>query len=587
MKKALIGLLALIGGLAILALLAIGFFGLVVGLGSPGVPSSVVLQFDFEKGVIEAMPDDPVAQVMLQGQTPVLDIVDALDRAAKDRRVRAFVGRIGGGGIGLAHLQEIRDAVTRFRASGKRAIAFAETFGEFSAGNGGYYLATAFDEIWLQPSGDVAMTGLIYESPFLRGTFDKLGITPQMDQRYEYKNAMNVYTERAYTEPHRRAMQELMDSQFAQIVRGIALGRKKDDTDIRALFDRGPFLGQEALDAGLVDRLAYEDELYAELRDKEGDDLDLLYLDKYLERGGRPHVKGTTIALVRGYGGVARGRGGYSPIDGSVVMGSDAVVESLRAAVDDDRVKAIVFRVDSPGGSYVASDTIWRETRRAKEAGKPVIVSMGNVAGSGGYFVAMHADKIVAQPGTITGSIGVLGGKLLTSGLWDKLGLSWDEVHTSRNSTMFTGTHPYDDAGWERFQAFLDRIYADFTSKVAEGRKLPIETVREIAKGRIWTGEDAKRLGLVDEVGGVDTALGLAREALGLDADDPVRVREFPAKKTTFEALFGQKPDHRRAAAEALVRTVRAVQPELRLLGQALGADAEEILSMADVPAAP
>ncbi len=586
MKKALIGLLALIGGLAILTLLAVAFFGLVVGLGKPGVPGDVVLQFDFEKGVIEALPDDPVAQVMLQGQTPVLDVVDALDRAAADKRVRAFVGRIGGGGIGLAHVQEIRDAVSRFRASGKRAIAYSETFGEFGAGNGGYYLATAFDEIWLQPSGDVSITGLMYESPFLRGTLDKLGVKPQMDQRYEYKNAMNLFTESEYTEPHRRAMQELMDSQFAQLVRGIAEGRKKTEPEVRALFDRAPLLGQEALDAGLVDGLAYEDELYAKLRKDQGDDFQLLFLDKYLERAGRPHAKGTTIALVYGYGGVSRGRGGYSPVDGSVTMGSDSVVEALRTAIDDDRVKAIVFRVDSPGGSYVASDTIWRETRRAKDKGKPLIVSMGNVAGSGGYFVAMHADKIVAQPGTITGSIGVLGGKMLTSGMWDKVGLSWDEVHTSRNSTMFTGTHAYDEVGWERFQAFLDRVYADFTSKVAEGRKLPIEKVRDIAKGRIWTGEDAKRLGLIDEVGGVDTALGLARQALGLGADEDVRVRLIPAPKTTFEALFGQKPDHRRAAVDAVVRAVQTLQPQLQLLDQLLDADDAYVLAMPEVPAA-
>jgi len=363
--------------------------------------------------------------------------------------------------------------------------------------------------------------------------------------------------------------------------------RVETEDEVRALFDRGPFLGQEAIDAGLVDGLAYEDELYAKLRQEHGDDVDLLYLDKYLERAGSPHAKGTTIALVHAYGGVARGRGGYSPIDGSVTMGSDSVVEALRTAIDDDRVKAIVFRVDSPGGSYVASDTIWRETRRAKDAGKPLIVSMGNVAGSGGYFVAMHADKIVAQPGTITGSIGVLGGKMLTAGLWDKIGLSWDEVHTSRNAPMFSGTHPYDETSWERFQAFLDRVYADFTTKVADGRKLPIETVREVAKGRIWTGEDAKRLGLVDEVGGVDTALGLARAALSLDADEPIRVRVIPAKKSTFESLFAEKPDHRRAGVEALVRTAQALQPQVRLLGSILESRNAETLAMPETPPTP
>jgi protease-4 len=294
------------------------------------------------------------------------------------------------------------------------------------------------------------------------------------------------------------------------------------------------------------------------------------------------------VALIHAYGSVARGRSGYSPISGSVVMGSDSVVDALRSAIDNKRVKAIILRVDSPGGSYVASDSIWRETTRAREAGKIVVVSMGNLAASGGYFVSMKADKIVAQPGTITGSIGVLGGKLLTNGFWDKLGISWDEVASSANSTMFTGTHPYSERGYARFQGWLDRVYEDFTSKVADGRELPLEEVREIAKGRIWTGADALEIGLVDRLGGVQEAMDLVREELGLDPDAPLRIHRLPAKRTTLQMLIGEERDHRNTAAiETLTRTLEAIQPRARVLGQILEPQQAELSIAPEIAASP
>ncbi|HSB60372.1 MAG TPA: signal peptide peptidase SppA, partial [Vicinamibacteria bacterium] len=251
--------------------------------------------------------------------------------------------------------------------------------------------------------------------------------------------------------------------------------------------------------------------------------------------------------------------------------GSDTVTEAFRAAAADEDVKAILFRVDSPGGSYVASDAIWRETVRARKAGKPVIVSMGNLAGSGGYFVSMAADKIVAQPATITGSIGVLGGKMLTSGFWDKVGLSWDDVHTSAHGTFWTGTHDYSPAEWARFQAWLDRIYQDFTRKVADGRKLPLEKVLEVAKGRIWSGEDAKALGLVDELGGLPTALRLARQAAGIPEKEGVRLQVYPRPKEPLELLLrGGRESSEPVAVRASLRAVEALRPAVRRL-RALG----------------
>jgi protease-4 len=314
------------------------------------------------------------------------------------------------------------------------------------------------------------------------------------------------------------------------------------EEEVRSRVDRGP-TGDRAVTAKLVDGLAYRDEVYAKLKEKAGGKAGFLYLDKYLARAGHTNTRGPKIALIYGVGNVTRGESGFDPVFGESSMGSETVAGALRAATDDDQVKAILFRVDSPGGSYVASDTIWREVARARDKKKPVIVSMGDLAASGGYFVSMDADKIVAQPGTITGSIGVLAGKMYTKDMWEKIGLTWDEVHTSRNSTMFTGTVDYTPEEWARFQAWLDRIYADFTGKVAQGRKLDKSKVLEIAKGRVWTGEQAKGLGLVDELGGFPVALRLAKEAAKIDADEPVRLQQFPRRKSPLDAFFGDSQE--------------------------------------------
>jgi protease-4 len=425
----------------------------------------------------------------------------------------------------------------------------------------------------------------------VKGTLSKLGMTFHGDHRYEYKNALNTLTETKYTAAHKEAMTAIMTSWFNQIKDGICQARQIPPDKFQALVDAGPYLGKEAVAAKLVDAIAYRDQVYGDVKSKAGDGAELLYLDKYLNRAGRPHERGKTVALVFGVGDVTRGKSDYDPVQGSENMGSDTVAGAIRTAAEDKDVKAILFRVDSPGGSYVASDAIWREVVRARQAGKPVIVSMGNLAGSGGYFVAMAADKIVAEPGTITASIGVLGGKMLTSGLWDKVGLSWDEVHQGENATMFTGTHDYTPAEWGRFQAWLDRVYVDFTSKVADGRKLPQEKVLEIAKGRIWSGQDAKNLGLVDELGGYDTALNLAKKAVGVPEGDDVKIVVYPRPKTLLGSIIARRgPDNsdKEAMGQTLARILQVVQPVARQL-DAVGikskdSEQDDVLRMNPVP---
>jgi protease-4 len=589
MSKFIVRFLAILGALGLIGMVIV--LVVAVAIGSKGrVPSKTILEANFEQSFLEDVPDTPAARFTMSERQTLRDVVDAIDRGANDDRVAGMVARIGAAKMGMAQTQEIRDAVQRFRAHKKFAVAYSETFGEFGPGNGAYYLATAFDQIYLQPSGDIGLTGIIMESPFIKGTLSKLGVTFHGDHRYEYKNALNFYTETKYTGPHKEAMTALMNSWFTQMKDGICQARQIAPDKFQAIVDGGPYLGKEAVDAKLVDAVAYRDEVYGKVKSKAGSGAELLYLDKYLDRAGRPHDSGKKIALVFGVGGVTRGKSDFDPVQGSQTMGSETVAGAIRAAAEDSDVKAILFRVDSPGGSYVASDTIWREVMRARQAGKPVIVSMGDLAGSGGYFVAMAADKIVAQPGTITASIGVLGGKMLTSGLWEKVGLSWDEIHQGENATMFTGTRDYTPAEWGRFQAWLDRVYVDFTGKVADGRKLPKEKVLQIAKGRIWSGQDAKNLGLVDELGGYDTALKLAKKAANIPESDEVKIVVYPRPKTFVEAVLqrhGADNSDKEAVGQTLTRILQDVQPVAREL-KAVGItrtqrDQDDVLSMPEV----
>ncbi|MBI3646184.1 MAG: signal peptide peptidase SppA [Acidobacteriales bacterium] len=569
MSKVIVRFLAILGALWLVAMVIM----IVAVIGSKGkVPEKTILEANFEQALPEDIPGSPTAKFMMSERATVRDVVDAIDRGADDERVVGLVAKIGAAPLGMAKVQEIREAVQRFRAHKKFAVAYAETFGEFGPGNGAYYLATAFDQIYLQPSGDIGLTGIIMESPFIKGTLGKLGVKFHGDHRYEYKNALNLFTETKFTAPHKEAMTAIMMSWFNQMKDGICQARQIAPEKFQSLVDAGPYLGKEAVDAKLVDGVAYRDEVYSQAKTKAGGRAEFLYLGKYLDRAGRPHDRGKAIALVFCVGGVTRGKSDYDPVQGTVNMGSETVAGAIRAAAADKDIKAILFRVDSPGGSYVASDTIWREVVLARKAGKPVIVSMGDVAGSGGYFVAMAADKIVAQPGTITASIGVLGGKMLTSGMWDKVGLSWDEVHQGNNATMFTGTKDYTPAEWARFEAWLDRVYVDFTGKVADGRKLSKEKVLEIAKGRIWSGQDAKNLGLVDELGGYDTALKLARKAAGIPDGEDVKIVVYPRPKTFFQSLVqrqGADNSDKEALGQTLARILETVQPVARQLDAA------------------
>src|ERR1700729_3996528 len=373
----------------------------------------LILELDLTEGVPEGPATDPLSAVMSIRKIRLPDVIEGLRRASHDDRVRALVTKVGGSRIGLARVQEIREAITEFRASGKLTVAWAETFGEFTHGNLPYYLATAFDRIYLQPSGTLGLTGVAVEQLFLHDALAKVGIGFESAKRQEYKTAADPLTERGFTGPAREAAERLAVSLVEQISAAIAERRGKT-----------PALG-------------YRDEVYAAVRKEVGQGAVLQYVARYAKSRAiaqrarhLPNPRERFVALIHASGPIRQGRSSRGPVGGA--MGSDTVAAALRSARSDERVRAVRLRVNSPGGSAVASDTIWREVVRLRAAGKPVVVSMSDVAASGGFYISMAADVIVAQPGTLTGSIGVITGKPVFQEAFARVGITTDSVSVGR-----------------------------------------------------------------------------------------------------------------------------------------------------------
>jgi protease IV len=521
----------------------------------------LILELDLTEGITETRPTDPVSALTSRNRAALSDILDGLRRAQDDDRVAALVARLGGKPIGLAAVQELRRAITAFADAGKTTIAWAESFGEFSAGNVQYYLATAFEKIWLQPSGDLGLTGIAVERLFLRGVLDKVGADFQVAKRQEFKSAAEQLTETHFSEPSRQATERMTASITEQLVQAIAERRGIGRDKVGELIDAGPYLAARAQAEGLVDQLGYRDEVYAEARKQAGPEAVVLYLARYqrakalAERARStvtkvPGSQDPGVALIYAMGAIRRGRSGRGPLTGGA-MGSDTIASAIRAATKDEHARAILLRVNSPGGSYVASDTIWREVVRARAAGTPVVVSMGDVAASGGYFISMAADQIIAQPGTITGSIGVLTGKPVLGGALGRAGITSDRIIQGAHAAMFSSLEPFSDSEWALVNDWLDHIYADFTGKVASGRGMTPEQVHEVARGRVWTGADALAHGLVDELGGIDRAAAIARRRAGLPPAAPLRV--FPRVRPIDRLRPPGSSESRGAAAASLL----------------------------------
>lgn len=487
--------------------------------------TGILLELDLTRGVLETPPGSPLAAFRARHLPTLRELVVALRKGAKDDGVVGLVAHLGGPGLSLSQVQDLREAVAEFRTSGKRAVAWTESFGEVGAGTVPYYLATAFDEIWVQPSGELGVTGVSVQATFVRGALDKAGVIPQFGKRREYKTAVDTFTEKEMTGPAREMASRLAESAYEQIVEGIAVRRRLEPARVRELVDSAPLSASGGLEAGLVDQLGYRSDVYEGF----GDEVTPLLAERYVRRGPRtlqelrknlPWPQKPVVAVVRVSGGINVGRNsGGGPLGGST-SGSDTIGAALRAIAEDDKVKAVVLRVDSPGGSYVASDAIRHEVLRLRATGRPVIASMGSVAASGGYFVAMPADVVVAQPGTITGSIGVLSGKGVVRDALGRIGISQQAVSQGENARMYSAQEEFSPSQWARLEETLDRIYTDFVAKAALDRGLPEAELESLARGRVWTGADAHKHKLVDELGGFEHALRLACTRAGLDRDN-------------------------------------------------------------------
>jgi protease IV len=512
--------------------------------------------------------------------------IAAIHRAAEDPRVAGLIARVQLAASPPAAVQELREAIAAFSAV-KPSLAWAETY----PGTLSYYLASAFSEVWMQPSGSVGLIGFASNATFLRTALDKAGIDAEFVARGEYKSAANVFTEEGFTEAHREAVTRMLESLQDQVWQGIAESRKIDVAGLDALADRAPLLRDDAVAAGLVDRIGFRDQAHARIAELVGvEDISVqdadpeklgprLNLTRYAATSRSrlmppaPPIPGRrpkpTFAVITLQGPIVNGRGGpqFLPLGNSSV-GGDTIAAALREAAGDDSVSAIVLRIDSPGGSVTASETIWREVARARERGKPVVASMGSVAASGGYYAAMAADAIVANPATITGSIGVITGKLVFRDLKERFGVVSDAVRTNANADAWSTDVPFTAQQRADREAEADLIYADFVQRVADGRNLTAEAVNAVAQGRVWTGADALERGLVDELGGLRTAVRRAKILAGLDEDAEVRVATFPGSsllqlvrpRASSQPAAASLPD---ALGGLLGRTVAAIVENL------------------------
>ncbi len=519
----------------VLGIVAVVGAWMVVGRG-PSVPDHSTLVLRIGGDLVETPPNDVLGQLTggVRAQT-VGGYVEALRRAKSDPRIDSvliiptpfqspFWGKV----------QEIRDAVLDFRKSGKRISAYLEYAGERE-----YYLATAAEKIYLVPTGSLDVTGIATYELFLKGMLDKVGAQADFEKIGEYKTAPNQLTQTTFTPAHREMTESLSRNMYEQLVLGIAETRKKKAEDVRTMIDEGPFLARDAVRMGLVDGLAYEDQL---------DDQGAVSKSGTVEGQAYARVRRRTaprsaprIAVVYVSGIINSGESGFDPLNGEVA-GSAPLLKAIRLARADNNVRAIVVRIDSPGGSSVASDVIWRELTVTKEEkpSRPLVASMSDLAASGGYYVAMAAPSIVAQPGTLTGSIGIFGGKFITGGVFEKVGANIESVIIGRNAGIESPERQFTDSERQKLREQIRDFYNGFIQKVAASRKLSVERVDQLAQGRVWTGAQARERGLVDALGGLDRAIALAKERAGIAADTEVDVVTYPARKTLAELLIEQ-----------------------------------------------
>lgn len=525
MKK--LGKVVLVLFLVFVGLIVIGA---VIGHLSRHIKPNTILTARIEGDIPEHPPQDSLRDLLEGPPTTVTDIVEALDRARLDPRIRGVQLRVAESSMNMAQIQEVRGKIREFNRTGKLSVCYLEY-----ATNRSYYLASACQTVILLPKSLLYIHGVMASTTFFRGTLDKLGVYPDLFHIGDYKNATNVFTEKKFTPAHREATATLLNDWYQEYRNDVAEARGLRPEEFDKAVAKGPYNSQEALSAKLVDRVAYWDEAREFIRRKNHGSDETLGLHAYLDRTDQE--ASNQLAVIYATGTIMPGRSGDTGV-GEEVMGSDTIAEEFRRAREDSSVKAVILRVDSPGGGVYSSEVIRREVEATRRE-KPVVVSMSDVAASGGYWIATSASRIVAEPGTITGSIGVVTGKFNILGLLTKLGMSTDVISTTENSTLDSPYQNYTPAQREIVEKDMRDIYHDFLQGVAEGRHLKVEQVDKIGQGRVWTGERALHLGLVDELGGLHTAIARARELAKIPREEKVSLIYLPPRRSVLERLLG------------------------------------------------
>lgn len=533
---------SLIYAFAIFGLLFIIFLLSIIGLlrqeagTTTAVPSSAVLNINFNDDYSEIRKDNLLTEISESRSMAFYDLIKAINVAAIDERVKAIFGNVSISGLGIAQIQDLRRAIKTFQESGKKAYMFSNGFGPLGQGTSEYYLASSFDEIYMQPNSEAGITGVSMEVPFIRSLLNRLGINPEFYTRYEYKTAAASLTEDKMPLQFKQQLESLGGSIFDQFIADVSDARGINPGELKKLVNQAPLSAEEALQAKLIDGIGYQQDVLEKLT-KEYDAKEVSVAD-YVSNF-RQNEASKQVAFLVVDGTINDGKSIDNPLSGEMVAGSETVVKQLREIAENKHVKALVLRVNSPGGSYTASNEIWHALNKFKADKQiPIIVSMGNYAASGGYFVALAGDKIVAAPSTVTGSIGVLGGKLVFKDLWSKLDINWSGVKFGRNAGILSINQNFSEKEKELFNKSLDRIYKDFTLKVSEARNLSLEEVDRLARGRVWSGEEAYQNKLVDEVGGINQALKLAKELGNIGDKERYSITYYPKPKTLQEKIM-------------------------------------------------
>lgn len=557
-RKTVLIITSIVVGLILVALIGIAVLVAAVRQNEPTIADNSVLSLRVAGSLPDYVPYDPLRKFFGGTDQSLTNLVLQFKKAKVDNRIKVVLLDIDMSGAGWGKSEEIRDAIADFRSSGKPVYAYME-YGM----NKEYYIASACDKIYLAPPGELFINGLAADVMFFRGSLDKLGIYPDIFQIGKYKSAGDTFTRKDMSEAHREFMNSLLDDLFNRYVEAIAKARGKSADEVRAIIDDAPYGAPKAKEVGLVDGVAYRDEIEKELKAKLGyKDSDPLrvvksgvYSDVEPESLGLD--EGERIAVIYATGDIGSGQSDNGPSGGQSI-GSDTLSKAINDAREDKTIKAIVIRVDSPGGSGLASDIIWHAVEAAKEK-KPVVISMGDVAASGGYYISASASKIIAQPSTITGSIGVVAGKPVLKGFYDWIGLSNEYILRGKNAGMFRETEQFSPEERVKFEEWIKTTYYnDFVPKVAKGRNKEAAYIDSVGQGRVWTGSQGKERGLVDEFGGLDRAVEVAKELAKIPKEKGVHRVILPHPKTFLQELLSEGSETRAQAnqREAVLATL-------------------------------